>query len=104
MTYELRTYTAHEGKLDALAARFRDHTVRLFEKHGMVSIGYWIPIDSTDTLVYVLQHHGDPKANWRAFQADDEWIAAKAASEVDGPLAANIVAVVMEPTDFSALA
>jgi hypothetical protein len=104
MTYELRTYTAHEGKLEALVARFRDHTVRLFEKHGMVSIGYWIPVDIDDTLIYVLQHHGDTKANWLAFQADDEWISAKAASEVDGPLTANIVSVFMEPTDFSALA
>jgi len=103
MTYELRTYTAHEGKLDALLARFRDHTDGLFTKHGMPSIGYWVPVDRDDTLVYVLKHDGDPKASWKAFQADPDWIAAKAASEVDGPLTSEIVSVFMDPTDFSAL-
>src|SRR5215211_1074216 len=57
--FELRTYTTHEGRLDALLRRFRNHTVRLFEKHGMTNIGYWVPQDSArshNTLVYILAH------------------------------------------------
>ena len=57
--YELRTYTTHEGKLENLNARFRDHTVRLFKKHGMESVGYWVPTaepKSKNTLIYVIKH------------------------------------------------
>jgi hypothetical protein len=103
MTFELRTYTATPGRLDDLVARFRDHTVALFDRHGMQSLGYWTATDKPDTLIYVLRHTGDPKASWRAFQSDPEWIAAKKASVESGEIVANIQSVFLEPTDFSAI-
>ena len=99
MTYELRTYTASPGKMDALMARFRDNTINLFMEHNMKSLGYWTPAGTDDVLLYILEHEGDPKANWAAFQADQRWIDAKSASEVDGALAAKIESVMLEPTD-----
>jgi len=103
--YELRTYTAAEGKLDALNARFRDHTVRLFKRHGIESLGYWIPTDaekSKNTLIYVLQHKSRDAAaaSWKAFGTDPEWRAAAKASGV-GRLANPPVSVFMEAADFS---
>lgn len=93
-TYELRVYVAHPGKLDALNARFREHTDKLFVRHGMRSVGYWVPLDepkSKTTLIYVLQHESREAArnSWRAFGADPDWQAARAASEKDGPLLAE---------------
>jgi len=106
--FELRTYTAAPGKLEALEARFRDHTLALFEKHGMKSVGYWVPIDpprSDDTLVYVLAHESREAAaaSWQAFRDDPEWKAVKEASEVDGSLVLKVDSVYLAPTDFSAL-
>lgn len=106
--FELRTYTTAPGKLDALKARFRDHTVALFEKHGMTNVGYWVPTDapaSENTLVYMLAHESREAAaaSWKAFVDDPAWKAAKEASEVDGPLLTGIESVYMAPTDFSAL-
>ncbi len=103
--YELRTYTAEPGRLDALLARFRDHTVGLFTRHGMTNVGYWVDADRPDTLVYLLAH-ADPEsaaASWEAFKADPEWQAARAESEEDGPIVQSITSVFLEPTDFSAL-
>ena len=104
--FELRTYTAPEGKLGELHARFRDHTIRIFNKHDMTSIGYWIPQDaplSQNTLVYVLAHPSreDAKKNWAAFQADPEWVKAKAESEKDGKIVEKAESVFMDPADFS---
>jgi hypothetical protein len=104
MTFELRTYTSTPGRLDDVVARFRDHTVGLLHRHGMESLGYWTATSEPDTLVYILRHTGDPKANWAAFQADPEWIAAKAASLVNGEIVADIKSVFLAPTDFSAIA
>jgi hypothetical protein len=101
--FELRTYTANEGKLDALLARFRDHTVSIFESHNMQNVGYWVATDKPETLIYVLKHSGDPRENWAAMAADPIWIHAKAASEVDGVLTAKIESVFMNATDFSAI-
>jgi hypothetical protein len=101
--FELRTYTANEGKLDALLTRFRDHTLAIFASHQMESVGYWIQSEIPNTLLYVLRHTGDPKDNWAAMQADPIWITAKAASEVDGPLVARVDSIFMTPTDFSAI-
>ncbi len=103
--YELRTYTTNEGKLDALNARFRDHTVRLFEKHGIESVGYWVPTDeerSKNTLIYVIKHKSRDaaKASWKAFLADPEWKKAAKESGV-GALANPPVSVFAEATDFS---
>ena len=76
--FELRTYTAAEGKFDDLLARFRDHTLRIFEKHGMTNVGYWTPQDeplSANTLIYVLAHPSREEAaqSWRDFSSDPEW-------------------------------
>jgi hypothetical protein len=105
--YELRTYVAAEGKFDALLARFRDHTDELFARHGIKSVGYWIPTDEPaahNTLIYVLQHDSREAAdaNWKKFRADPEWQAAKAASEQGGPLLAGPPgSVYLKPVDYS---
>jgi hypothetical protein len=106
-SFELRTYVAAPGKLDALLARFRDHTTTLFEKHGMTNIGYWVATDATgtptETLIYLLAHASREagEKSWAAFRADPDWIAARDASEVDGRLAASVTSVYLDPTDFS---
>lgn len=93
--YELRTYVTNEGRLDALLKRFRDHTCRLFEKHGMENIGYWVPLEKADgaenTLIYIVAHasRDAAKASWKAFGADHEWQAARKASEEAGKILAK---------------
>lgn len=104
--FELRTYTAPEGKLQNLQARFRDHTRRIFEKHGMKSVGYWVPQDGpehTNTLVYIISHDSreQAKKNWADFQADPEWKKVSAESQVDGPIVSKVVSVFMDATDYS---
>jgi hypothetical protein len=104
--FELRTYTAPEGKLDALNARFRDHTVGIFKKHAMTSVGYFVPQDapnSQNTLIYILAHPSREaaKANWAAFQADPEWVKARTESEVNGRLTTKVESVFLNPTDYS---
>jgi len=106
--FELRTYTAPEGKLGALNARFRDHTRRIFDKHNMTSIGYWTPQDAPDsqnTLIYILSHPSREaaKANWAAFQADPEWQKVSAESQKDGRIVSKVVSVFMDATDYSAI-
>ena len=104
--FELRTYTAQPGKLDALNARFRNHTLKIFEKHGMKNIGYWVPQDAPakeNTLMYVISHESREaaKANWAAFSADPDWVKAKADSEKDGRLTVKTESVFLDPTDYS---
>jgi len=106
--YELRIYTCNEGKLDALLSRFRDHTCKLFEKHGMKNIGYWVPVDeengSKTTLIYVLEHKSREaaKASFKAFGADPEWkVAAKASEEGGKILDKAPESIFMTPTDYS---
>ena len=104
--YELRTYTAAPGKLSDLESRFRDHTVRLFEKHGMTNVGYWVATDaplSEDTLLYVLEYDSRDaaQASWDAFRADPEWKEARAASERNGRLVSGVESVFMKATDYS---
>lgn len=103
--FELRTYTAHEGKLDAVVARFRDHTTQLFDKHGLTNIGYWVPREQPHTLVYLIAHASRDAAtgNWDAFRKDPDWIAVRAASEANGPLVATVQSVYMDPTNFSGI-
>ena len=107
--YELRTYTCNEGKLENLKARFRDHTIEIFKRHGMESIGYWVPQDgpqSKTTLIYIISHASreQAKKNWDEFHADPEWVKVAADSEKDGKiLAKNPDSVFMTPTDFSKL-
>ena len=106
--YELRTYTCEPGKLDALKARFRDHTVRIFNKHGMESIGYWVPEDperSSNTLIYILAHPSREAAdkNWKEFADDPEWKKVQAESEASGKIVQKVERVWMDPTGFSKL-
>jgi NIPSNAP len=106
--FELRTYTAPEGKLADLNKRFRDHTRRIFDRHGMKSIGYWTPQDaplSQNTLIYVLQHasRDAAKQSWAAFQADPEWQKVSAESQVNGRIVAKVESVFMDATDYSAI-
>ncbi|HSH95585.1 MAG TPA: NIPSNAP family protein [Roseimicrobium sp.] len=104
--YEMRTYFAAPGKLDALHARFRDHTVKLFEKHGMVNIGYWVPQENPDSrLIYIIAYPSRDarEASWKAFQSDPVWKAAKAESEKDGTLVAKVESLFLETTDYSPL-
>ena len=87
--FEIRTYTTNPGKLDALNARFRDHTTRIFKKHGMQNVGYWVPQDEpahSNTLVYVIAHKSrdDAKKSWDAFRADPEWQKVQKESEAGG--------------------
>jgi hypothetical protein len=105
--FQLSVYTPHEGKLDALLARFRDHTVRLLARHHVQSVGYWLSEVSGEPtrLVYLLRHDSREaaEANWAAFGADPEWVAAYQASMHDGPLVADIQKSFLDPTDFSPL-
>jgi NIPSNAP len=109
--FEMRTYYANPGKLEALHARFREHTTKLFEKHGMTNVGYWVPIDEQtgaatgNTLVYILSYQSleARKKAWDAFQNDPEWKAVKDASEKDGKLVEKVDVVFLAPTDYSAI-
>ena len=104
--FELRTYTSPEGRLDDLLARFRDDTMRIFEKHGMENVGYFVPTDapaSANTLVYILAHDSRDAAtkSWEAFRADPEWKAVTERTQANGPIVSNVVSVFLEATDFS---
>ena len=104
--YELRTYTAPAGKLDALEARFRDHTEAIFKRHGLHAIGYWVPENNPDNhFIYIVEHKSkeDATKNWAAFQADEEWKKVRTESELNGPLQTKVDSVYMSPTDFSKL-
>ena len=104
--FELRTYTAPEGKLPNLQARFRDHTMRIFEKHGMKNVGYWVPQDAPtkdNTLIYIISHESREaaKKSWSAFGQDPEWQKVAKESQMDGKIVAGITSVYMDPTDYS---
>ncbi len=104
--FELRVYHAAEGKLGELEARFRDYTVKIFERHGMKSVAYWTPMDEPDksnTLIYILQHPSREAAaaNWKAFQDDEEWKSVKEKSEANGKLVEKVDSTYMMMTDFS---
>ncbi|HET9704081.1 MAG TPA: NIPSNAP family protein [Vicinamibacterales bacterium] len=104
--YELRTYTAPEGKLPDLQARFRNHTMRIFERHGMKNVGYWVPQDAPakdNTLIYIISHESREaaKKSWAAFAADPEWQKVNKESNANGKILAGVVSVYMDPTDYS---
>lgn len=102
--FELRTYSSPTGRLDDLQARFRDHTVKLFEKHGMTNIGYWVPIDNPDNkLVYMLAYPSREarEASWKAFFADPDWQDVRKKTEANGPIVAKVESVLLGPTDYS---
>lgn len=105
--FEMRVYYAAEGKLDALNARFRDHTLKLFAKHGMTSLGYFVPVKNTENkLVYFLAYpdRAARDASWKAFQADADWKSAQKASEANGKLITKVEIAFLSATDYSYLA
>jgi hypothetical protein len=104
--FELRTYYAAPAKMDALNARFRDHTCKLFKKHGMEIVGFWTPTDPKEAdrkLVYILAFPSKEAAgkSWKAFREDPDWIKAKEESEKDGKLVDKVESVYLNPTDYS---
>lgn len=103
LLYELRTYTAPEGKLDALNARFRNHTMQLFEKHGMKNIMYWTATDKPNTLIYVIAHKDaeSAKASWAAFREDPVWKKVAEETQRDGKIVEKVESVFMKSTDYS---
>lgn len=106
--FEMRTYYAHPGKMKALHARFRDHTCKLFQKHGMTLIGFWSPTnpkEAEEKMVYILAFPSKEAADkaWTAFRADPDWKTAREASEKDGPLVMKVESVFLNPTDYSAI-
>jgi NIPSNAP len=104
--YELRVYHAAAGKLPDLLARFRDHTIKLFDQHGIESVAYWTPIDEPEkgnTLIYILRHPSREAAaaNWKSFQDDPTWKSVHEASEVNGKLVEKVDSTYLTLTDFS---
>ena len=104
--FELRTYTAPDGKLPDLQARFRNHTMRIFERHGMKNVGYWVPQDAPakdNTLIYIISHESREaaKKSWAAFGADPEWQKVAKESQMNGKIVAGITSVYMDATDYS---
>lgn len=101
--FEMRTYICHEDKLDDLHARFRNNTNRLFVKHGMQLVGYWVPQEKKDTLVYILAYPSREarEKSWESFKIDPEWKKIFAESRRDGPIVMKVINQVMDPTDYS---
>jgi hypothetical protein len=106
VVYELRVYHAYEGKLDDLLRRFREHTMKLFERHGITNVAYWTPTDDPlkgKTLVYILAHPSREAAdvNWKAFRDDPEWQSVRDKSEANGKLVEKVESTFLALTDFS---
>jgi hypothetical protein len=104
--YELRVYHAAPGKLPALLARFREHTIKIFDRHGMKSVAYWTPVDEpekSNTLIYILYHPSREAAaaNWKSFGDDPEWKSVHDKSETNGKLVDKVDSTFMALTDFS---
>ena len=104
--FELRTYTTPEGRLNDLHKRFREHTMKIFERHGMTNVGYWTPQDpplAGHTLIYVISHksRADAEKSWKDFRDDPEWQKVKAASEANGQIVTKVESVFLETTDYS---
>lgn len=104
--YELRVYHAAPGKLGDLLARFREHTIKIFDRHGMKSVAYWTPIDEpekSNTLFYILHHPSREAAaaNWKSFQDDQEWKSVHDKSEANGKLVDKVDSTFLALTDFS---
>ena len=104
--FEIRTYHTFPGRLDALHKRFREHTMKVFEKHGMSNVGYWVPQDNPaheNTLIYVISHASreQAKANWAAFSADPEWQKVSEESQKDGKIVEKVDSVFVDATDYS---
>jgi NIPSNAP len=109
--FEMRTYYALPGKLEDLQARFRNHTTKLFEKHGMTNIGYWVPVDektgqsSDNRLIYLLAYPSleARQKSWDTFRNDPAWISARTESEKNGKIVDKVESVFLKATDYSAI-
>lgn len=104
--YELRVYHVAPGKMPSLLVRFRDHTIKLFERHGIESVAYWSPLDEPEkenTLIYILRHPSREaaEANWKSFRDDPNWQSVRDESEVNGKLVEKVDSTFMALTDFS---
>lgn len=100
----MRTYHAAPGKLEELNSRFRNHTTKLFEKHGMTNVGYWIPVDNTNNvLIYILAYPSKEarEKSWKEFKDDPEWKVIVKESEANGKLVTKVDSVFMAGTDYS---
>ena len=103
-TFELRVYTATKGNLAKVEARFKDHTIKLFEKHGITNIGYWVPIKNDEEKLYYIVAFKDMKSRGESFKnfgADPEWKKVVAESEKDGKIVAKIDSTFLTATDYS---
>lgn len=107
MIHEVRMYYCVPGRLPALNKRFQDHTLRIWERFGIKQVGFWTTLigEHNQALYYMLEWESlaDRETKWNAFQADPEWIAARADSEKDGPILARVVNYMLQPTPYSAL-
>lgn len=101
--FELRTYRAAAGKMAALQARFTDHTVGIFARHGIHSVGFWIREDDPDVLVYLVWHEGNPADNWNSFKTDPEWVSVYQESQRDGSLTDSIEGFFLDPIEALAI-
>ena len=106
--FEMRKYYAMPGKLDALNARFRDHTTKLFQKHGMENVGYWVVTEGPEAnqvLVYILAYPSKEAkdASWKGFRNDPDWKKAREASEKDGKIVQKVESTLLTATDYSAI-
>lgn len=88
--FELRDYAVVPGKMEALLQRFRECTIPLLPEHNIHNVAYWFPQGDGHRLLYLVRHEGDPAANWESFRNDPRWIAARDASQADGPLTSSI--------------
>ena len=107
MIHELRVYRCVPGKLPALLARFQNHTLKIWEKHGIRQAGFWTTLigESNQELIYLLawESLADREAKWGAFATDPEWLAVRAETEKDGAIVANVANQFLAPTAFSAV-
>jgi hypothetical protein len=107
MLYELRVYTALPGRMPDLIARFKDHTVSIWRRHGIRPVGFWTTLigRSTSELTYILAWNSlaDRETKWAAFERDQEWLQVRGESEKDGPIVVSISSQILSPTSFSAL-
>ena len=102
--FEMRIYYCHPGRLDALIQRFTNHTTKIFEKHGMTNVGYWIPTNNTDNALYYILAYPSQAArdsSWKHFSSDPEWKQVSKKSEETGKIVAKVTSVFMNATDFS---
>ena len=103
--YDLRTYTAAPGKLEALKSRFQNHTLDFFDRHKIKVVGFFEPIETSDTLLYITEFESSEDADraWASFGNDPKWAEAKASTETEGPLTLKIESQRLRATDFSPL-